>query len=192
MVEQYKKHKKTHIMEKLFEEIVEEKERSLIAIRNRMKQKGEIALVEKYIAQIEVVEDLVREWDRIKYGKKEAPKNKEKEIIKILRKKAECSMNTHADFNNVDESQFAGIAHEIAKLFTSSETREEKKKDSESTNASLNVPVVDGDFVLPKSKCKYTDCLNAIHSKIKTYRDYWLFTEVFCLLHDNNDFCNCD
>ena len=42
-----------------------------------------------------------------------------------------------------------------------------------------------------ESKCKYTNTLNDIHSKIVTYKDYWLFTEVFCLLHDNNDFCNC-
>jgi len=40
-------------------------------------------------------------------------------------------------------------------------------------------------------KCKYTNTLNDIHLKIVTYKDYWLFTEVFCLLHDNNDFCNC-
>lgn len=55
----------------------------------------------------------------------------------------------------------------------------------------LNIPVVNGSFMPKESKCKYTNTLNDIHSKIVTYKDYWLFTEVFCLLHDNNDFCNC-
>jgi len=38
-------------------------------------------------------------------------------IIKILKKKAECSMNMHADFDNVDETQFETIADEIVKLY---------------------------------------------------------------------------
>ena len=61
---------------------------------------------------------------------------------------------------------------------------------NEETQA-LNIPVVNGSFMPKESKCKYTNTLNDIHSKIVTYKDYWLFTEVFCLLHDNNDFCNC-
>jgi len=43
-----------------------------------------------------------------------------------------------------------------------------------------------------ENKCKHTKTLDVIHSAIKTNRDYWLFTELFCLLHDNKDFCNCD
>ena len=68
------------------------------------------------------------------------------------------------------------------------------KKEQNSNNAktqALNIPVVNGSFMTKESKCKYTNTLNDIHSKIVTYKDYWLFTEVFCLLHDNNDFCNC-
>ena len=49
---------------------------------------------------------------------------------------------------------------------------------------------IDNDFCMD-NKCKYSNTLNDIHSKLKTYKDYWLFTEVFCLLHDNNDYCNC-
>jgi len=37
-------------------------------------------------------------------------------IIKILEEKAECTINGHADFDNVDVTQFEGIAEEIVKL----------------------------------------------------------------------------
>lgn len=43
----------------------------------------------------------------------------------------------------------------------------------------------------PDSKCKHKNTLDSIHSKVKIDRDYWLFTELFCLLHDGKDFCNC-
>lgn len=50
-------------MENLFEEIVEEKERNLIATSKQLAEKGQIELDKRYIAQIEVVQDLLREWD---------------------------------------------------------------------------------------------------------------------------------
>jgi len=62
---------------------------------------------------------------------------------------------------------------------------------SDGSQQALNIPVGNSSFMTKESKCKYTNTLNDIHSKIVTYKDYWLFTEVFCLLHDNNDFCNC-
>jgi len=45
--------------------------------------------------------------------------------------------------------------------------------------------------LISNEKCEHTDVLNYIHSKIKSERDYWLFTELFCMLHGDSDVCNC-
>lgn len=66
----------------------------------------------------------------------------------------------------------------------------EKKEKSDKNNI-LDRNITDVIPSLKENKCKYYKTLEDVHSKIKNPKDYWLFTEVFCLLHNNNDFCNC-
>ena len=43
-----------------------------------------------------------------------------------------------------------------------------------------------------KNKCKHCEFIEKTFPKASemTNREYWLFTEVYCYLHDGNDFCN--
>ena len=43
-----------------------------------------------------------------------------------------------------------------------------------------------------KNKCKHCKFIEKTFPKASemTDREYWMFTEVFCYLHDGNDFCN--
>ena len=43
-----------------------------------------------------------------------------------------------------------------------------------------------------KNKCKHCKFIEKTfpNASEMTDREYWIFTEVFCYLHDGNDFCN--
>ena len=52
-----------------------------------------------------------------------------------------------------------------------------------------------GIYYKPKKKhktCKHSDFFKKTFTNLADEREYWLFTEVFCYLHDGKDFCNCN
>ena len=41
-------------------------------------------------------------------------------------------------------------------------------------------------------KCKHQDFFDKVFTDLGNPREYWIFTEVFCYLHGDIDYCNCN
>ena len=41
-------------------------------------------------------------------------------------------------------------------------------------------------------KCKHQDFFDKTFTDLENPREYWIFTEVFCYLHGDIDYCNCN